>query len=74
MVLSCLLFCRPALMTIVDGKYKVCIHVGSKLIEKILLNISPDWLNRVIGKISTCHQEVVLCGTIHIRSTDSILK
>ena len=62
-------------MTIVDGKCKVCIHVGSKLIEKILLNISPDWLNRVIGKISTtCHQEVVLCETIHIRNTDSILK
>ncbi|XP_070638380.1 shieldin complex subunit 2 isoform X5 [Bos indicus] len=43
------IYYRPALMTIVDGKYKVCIHVGSKLIEKILLNISPDWLNRVIA-------------------------
>lgn len=42
-------------MTIVDGIYKVCIHVGSKLIEKILLNISPDWLDKVIGKISTRH-------------------
>ncbi|XP_073649477.1 shieldin complex subunit 2 isoform X7 [Tursiops truncatus] len=48
---------RPALMTIVDGIYKVCVHVGSKLIEKILLNISPDWLNRVIGCTTSirCH-------------------
>lgn len=61
-------------MTIVDGIYKVCVHVGSKLIEKILLNISPDWLNRVIGKISTRHQEVVLGETIHFRSVDSILE
>ncbi|XP_016070229.1 PREDICTED: protein FAM35A [Miniopterus natalensis] len=43
------LYYRPALMTIVDGIYKVCIHVGSKLIEKILLNISPDWLNRAVA-------------------------
>ncbi|XP_017535169.1 shieldin complex subunit 2 isoform X2 [Manis javanica] len=42
------IYYRPAVMTIVDGTYKVCIHVGSKLIEKILLNISPDCLNRVI--------------------------
>ncbi|TEA34167.1 hypothetical protein DBR06_SOUSAS2710028, partial [Sousa chinensis] len=38
----------PALMTTVDGIYKVCIYVGSKLTEKILLNISADWLNRVM--------------------------
>ncbi|KAK2507999.1 hypothetical protein MC885_009934 [Smutsia gigantea] len=42
------IYYRPALMTIVDGTYKVCVHVGSKLIEKILLNISPDCFNRVI--------------------------
>ncbi|XP_060046972.1 shieldin complex subunit 2 isoform X2 [Erinaceus europaeus] len=42
------IYYRPALMTIVDGRDKICIHVGSKLIEKILLNIPPDWLNRVI--------------------------
>lgn len=54
-------------MTIVDGIYKVCIHVGSKLIEKILLNISPDWLNRAVGKISTHHGEAILGETIHFR-------
>uniref|UniRef100_H0WNI3 Uncharacterized protein n=1 Tax=Otolemur garnettii TaxID=30611 RepID=H0WNI3_OTOGA len=42
---------RPALMTIVDGGHDVCIRVGSTLIEKILLHISPDCLNRVIGNI-----------------------
>lgn len=39
-------------MTVADGIHEVCIHVGSKLMEKILFNISPDWLNRVIGKIA----------------------
>ena len=61
-------------MTIVDGLSKVCIHIGSKLIEKILLNIPPDWLNRVIGKISTSHKEVVLGETIYIRSVDGVLE
>ncbi|GAB1298729.1 Shieldin complex subunit 2 [Apodemus speciosus] len=52
--LSCLpfvgkkMFYRPALMTIVDGRHTTCVHVGSKLMEQILLNISPDCLNRVI--------------------------
>lgn len=61
-------------MTIADGIYKVCIHVGSKLIEKILLNISPDWLNRVIGKMSAHHQEVVGGETTRFRGVDSILE
>ncbi|XP_069876875.1 shieldin complex subunit 2 isoform X1 [Dipodomys merriami] len=52
--LSCLPFVgkktyyRPALMTVVDGRQSVGIHVGSKLMEKILLNISPDCLHRMI--------------------------
>ena len=40
-------------MTIVDGRHTTCVHVGSKLMEQILLNISPDCLNRVIGKTAT---------------------
>lgn len=52
--LSCLPFARkkthyrPALMTVADGTHNICIHVGSELIQKILLNISPDCLNRVV--------------------------
>ncbi|XP_021102404.1 protein FAM35A isoform X2 [Heterocephalus glaber] len=52
--LSCLplsgkkIYYRPALMTIVDGSHSVCIRVGSKLVEKILLHISPDYLHKVI--------------------------
>ncbi|XP_030891540.1 shieldin complex subunit 2 [Leptonychotes weddellii] len=60
-----LLFCRPAVMTIADGIYKVCIHVGSKLIEKILLNISPDWLNRVIAPPSEITYAMVAADLIH---------
>lgn len=69
-----LLSYRPALMTIVDGIYKVRIHVESKLIEKILLNISPDQLKRIIGKISACHQEVILGESINFSSVDSIME
>uniref|UniRef100_A0A8C0E9R0 Shieldin complex subunit 2 n=1 Tax=Balaenoptera musculus TaxID=9771 RepID=A0A8C0E9R0_BALMU len=56
---------RPALMTIVDGIYKVCVHVGSKLIEKILLNISPDWLNRVIAPPSDVTYDLVAADLLH---------
>ncbi|XP_022418165.1 shieldin complex subunit 2 isoform X5 [Delphinapterus leucas] len=56
---------RPALMTIVDGIYKVCVHVGSKLIEKILLNISPDWLNRVIAPPSDVTYNLVAADLLH---------
>lgn len=61
-------------MTVVDGIHKVCIHVGSKLIEKILLNISSDGLSRVIGEIPTCHGEVVLGENTDFRSVESILE
>lgn len=56
---------RPALMTIVDGIYKVYIHVGSKLIEKILLNISPDWLNKVIAPSSEVTYSLVAADLFH---------
>ncbi|XP_044772456.1 shieldin complex subunit 2 isoform X6 [Neomonachus schauinslandi] len=59
------LYYRPAVMTIADGIYKVCIHVGSKLIEKILLNISPDWLNRVIAPPSEITYAMVAADLIH---------
>ncbi|XP_070327076.1 shieldin complex subunit 2 isoform X3 [Odocoileus virginianus] len=59
------MYYRPALMTIVDGKCKVCIHVGSKLIEKILLNISPDWLNRIIAPPSDVTYRMVAADLLH---------
>ncbi|XP_068838376.1 shieldin complex subunit 2 isoform X3 [Capricornis sumatraensis] len=59
------IYYRPALMTAVDGKYKVCIHVGSKLIEKILLNISPDWLSRVIAPPSDVTYGMVAADLLH---------
>ncbi|XP_037661058.1 shieldin complex subunit 2-like isoform X2 [Choloepus didactylus] len=56
---------RPALMTILDGRQKICIHVGSELIEKILLNISPDWLNRVIVPSSGITYGMVAADLLH---------
>ncbi|XP_049646613.1 shieldin complex subunit 2 [Suncus etruscus] len=46
------LYYRSALITISDEREKVCVHAGSKIIEKILLNIPPDWLNRIIAPSS----------------------
>uniref|UniRef100_A0A8D0XXR7 Shieldin complex subunit 2 n=3 Tax=Sus scrofa TaxID=9823 RepID=A0A8D0XXR7_PIG len=59
------IYYRPALMTIVDGLSKVCIHIGSKLIEKILLNIPPDWLNRVIAPPSDVTYGMVAADLLH---------
>ncbi|XP_058398814.1 shieldin complex subunit 2 isoform X2 [Diceros bicornis minor] len=59
------LYYRPASMTIVDGIYKVCIRVGSKLIEKILLNISPDWLSRVIAPSAEVTYGMVAADLLH---------
>uniref|UniRef100_A0A2I2ZM43 Shieldin complex subunit 2 C-terminal domain-containing protein n=1 Tax=Gorilla gorilla gorilla TaxID=9595 RepID=A0A2I2ZM43_GORGO len=64
-VVCCLLFCRPALMTAVDGRHDVCIRVESKLIEKILLNISADCLNRVIVPSSEITYGMVVADLFH---------
>lgn len=61
-------------MTITDGVHKVCVHVGSELIEKMLLNISPDWLSRVVGKVSTRCPGAAAGETIHFRGVHSILE
>nr|XP_044993660.1 shieldin complex subunit 2 isoform X2 [Jaculus jaculus] len=54
---------RPALMTVVDGRQTISVHVGSKLMEQILLNIPPDCLNKVIGS------PWLLCSTRRLGST-----
>ncbi|XP_059025673.1 shieldin complex subunit 2 isoform X1 [Mustela lutreola] len=59
------LYYRPAVMTVADGIHEVCIHVGSKLMEKILFNISPDWLNRVIAPPSEVTFRAVAADLLH---------
>ncbi|XP_023619493.1 protein FAM35A [Myotis lucifugus] len=59
------IYYRPALMTIADGLSKVCVHVGSKVMEKILLNISPDWLSRVIAPPSEVTYGLVAADVLH---------
>nr|XP_048277496.1 shieldin complex subunit 2 isoform X3 [Myodes glareolus]XP_048277498.1 shieldin complex subunit 2 isoform X3 [Myodes glareolus] len=69
--LSCLPFARkktfyrPALMTIVDGRHRTCVRVGSKMMEQILLNISPDCLNRVIVPSSEVTYGLVAADLLH---------
>ncbi|XP_012787927.2 shieldin complex subunit 2 [Sorex araneus] len=59
------LYYRSALMTISDEKEKICVHVGSKLIEKILLNIPPDWHNRIIAPSSEVTYGMVVADLFH---------
>ncbi|XP_078290615.1 shieldin complex subunit 2 isoform X3 [Panthera onca] len=59
------LYYRPALMTITDGVHNVCVHVGSELIEKMLLNISPDWLSRVVAPSSEVTYGMVAADLFH---------
>ncbi|KFO33996.1 Protein FAM35A [Fukomys damarensis] len=69
--LSCLplsgkkIYYRPALMTVVDGSHSVCIRVGSKLVEKILLHIPPDFLHRVIVPSSEVTYGMVAADLLH---------
>uniref|UniRef100_A0A2I2ZHY2 Uncharacterized protein n=1 Tax=Gorilla gorilla gorilla TaxID=9595 RepID=A0A2I2ZHY2_GORGO len=62
---------RPALMTVVDGRHDVCIRVDSKLIEKILLNIFADCLNRVIVPSSEITYGMVMADLLHSLSAVS---
>nr|XP_055209169.1 shieldin complex subunit 2 isoform X2 [Gorilla gorilla gorilla] len=59
------IYYRPALMTAVDGRHDVCVRVESKLIEKILLNISADCLNRVIVPSSEITYGMVVADLFH---------
>ncbi|XP_036590712.1 shieldin complex subunit 2-like [Trichosurus vulpecula] len=56
---------RSALMTVSDGKNKVCIHVGSEMMQKILLNIPPDWLSRVVVPSSGITYGMVAADLCH---------
>ncbi|KAI6057004.1 shieldin complex subunit 2 isoform X1 [Marmota monax] len=75
--LSCLPFARkkthyrPALMTVADGTHNICIHVASELIEKILLNISPDCLNRIVVPSSEITYGMVAADLLLSLLTDS---
>ncbi|XP_064146369.1 shieldin complex subunit 2 isoform X4 [Loxodonta africana] len=59
------IYYRPALMTVVGGGHNVSIQVGSELIEKILLNIPADWLNRVIVPPSGITYGMVAADLLH---------
>lgn len=59
------MFYRPALMTIVDGRQNTYVHVGSKMMEQILLNISPDCLSRAIVPSSEVTYGMVAADLLH---------
>lgn len=59
------MFYRPALMTIVDGRHNTYVHVGSKMMEQILFNISPDCLSRVIVPSSEVTYGMVAADLLH---------
>ncbi|XP_006875987.1 PREDICTED: protein FAM35A-like [Chrysochloris asiatica] len=59
------IYYRPALMTVVDGPHNIFIQVQSEVIEKILLNISPDWLDKVIVPSSGITYRMVAADLLH---------
>lgn len=59
------IYYRSAFMTITDGKEKVCVHVGSKMIEKILLNIPPNWHNKIIVPSSEVTYGMMVADLLH---------
>ncbi|XP_027716322.1 shieldin complex subunit 2 isoform X4 [Vombatus ursinus] len=59
------LYYRSALMTVSDDRNKVRIHVGSEMIQKILLNIPPDWLSRVVVPFSGITYGMVAADLCH---------
>uniref|UniRef100_F6Z7I4 Shieldin complex subunit 2 n=1 Tax=Monodelphis domestica TaxID=13616 RepID=F6Z7I4_MONDO len=56
---------RPALMTVSDGRNEIQVHVGSEMIQKILLNIPPDWLSRVVVPSSGITYGMVAADLCH---------
>ncbi|XP_072612534.1 shieldin complex subunit 2 isoform X6 [Vulpes vulpes] len=59
------LYYRPAVMTVADGGCNVGIRVGSQLMEKMLLNIPPDWLRRVIAPWAEITYGTVAADLLH---------
>ncbi|XP_064173080.1 shieldin complex subunit 2 isoform X1 [Anguilla rostrata] len=43
---------RPAVLTVRDGSSEVCVQVPSSLVQKILLNTSPDKLSKTVAPSS----------------------
>ncbi|XP_063089817.1 shieldin complex subunit 2 isoform X2 [Cavia porcellus] len=56
---------RPAFMTVVDRSHVARIHVGSALMEKILLHIAPDWLGRAVVPTSEVTYGMVAADLLH---------
>ncbi|XP_074152171.1 shieldin complex subunit 2 isoform X2 [Sminthopsis crassicaudata] len=59
------LYYRSALMTVSDGKNEIQIHAGSEMMQKILLNIPPDWLSKVIVPSSGITYGMVAADLCH---------
>ncbi|XP_064518551.1 shieldin complex subunit 2 isoform X2 [Pseudopipra pipra] len=64
-------FYRPALMTVEDEGYEICVHVVSELMEKIFLNIPADWLNRLLVPSSDITYSTVVADLCHSLLTDT---
>ncbi|KAM6265448.1 shieldin complex subunit 2 isoform 2-T2 [Porphyrio hochstetteri] len=64
-------FYRPALMTVEDGGYEICVHVVSQLMEKIFFNIPAGWLNRVVVPSSDVTYSTVVADVCHSLVADT---
>ncbi|KAM6306466.1 shieldin complex subunit 2 [Aegotheles albertisi] len=64
-------FYRPALMTVEDGGYEICVHVVSELMEKIFLNIPANWLNRLVVPSSDTRYSTIVADLCHLLLADT---
>ncbi|XP_005153697.2 shieldin complex subunit 2 [Melopsittacus undulatus] len=65
------IFYRPALMTVEDGGYEICVHVVSELMEKIFLNIPADWLKRLVVPSSDITYGTIIADLCHLLLSDT---
>ncbi|XP_053357632.1 shieldin complex subunit 2 [Clarias gariepinus] len=56
---------RPVVLTVREGQSRVCVHVPSTLVQKILLNTPPDKLNKTVAPASEERFVQVVAKRIH---------
>ncbi|KAF5895742.1 protein FAM35A isoform X1 [Clarias magur] len=56
---------RPVVLMVRDGQSRVCVHVPSTLVQKILLNTPPDKINKTIAPDSEVRFVQVVAKRIH---------
>lgn len=61
-------------MTVREGQSRVCVHVPSTLVQKILLNTPPDKLNKTVGTAcENTNKPILSCSSISFSNSISLV-